>query len=147
LRPEWAVPNVKDMRSTLRWRIELRRAARRTNVAYLVGPASAGLGLLLIAIAILSRGYAGSSWAASVDVGLGLVGLIGTGMYRGREMVGVAIWALTTFVLLALGLAGIALGMPGWWIAAHFALGVGYLGLVVAGGFVHPDRAVTVEPA
>ena len=135
------------MRSTLRrWRLELRRAARRTNAAYRVGPASVGLGLLLMAIAILARGYAGSTWAASVDVGIGLAGLVGAGMYRGREMIGLAIWALLTPLLLALGLAGFALGMPGWWIAAHFVAGLGYLGLVVGGGFVHPGRTITAEP-
>ncbi len=117
--------------------------ARRTNVAHLVAPASSGLGLLLVAVAIVTRSYAGSVWAASVGVGVGLLGLIGTGMYRGREMVGLALWALLTMVLLALGLIGVAAGMPGWWIAVHLLLGVAYLGLVVAGGFVHPDRTVT----
>lgn len=132
------------MRSTLRrWRIELGRTARRTNVAYLVSPASGGLGLLLVALAILTRSYAGSVWGASAGLAVGLLGLIGSGLYRGREMIGVAVWALVGVLLVALGLIGVAVGMPAWWIAAHVALGGGYLGLVVAGGFLHPDRAVT----
>lgn len=125
-----------------RWRIELERAVRRANVAYKLVPASAGLGLLLIAVAVVGRGYAGSVWAASVDVGLGLTALIGTGMYRASEMVGLALWAFVTVLLFAIGLVGLALGMPGWWIGAHLAFGAAYLGLLVGGGFVHPHGAV-----
>lgn len=88
-----------------------------------------GVGMIILGLV----GIGSVAWLGWIDVGLGVVALIASGVLRGDQRASnVAVEAGLGLAALALWVAGLAVGATAWLVWWTFAFGVAFLILAAA---------------